>query len=713
MAQLFVKDWTKGLITRIEKESTPRGGASDMLNWHFFGDRIELRRGQKLMGTLVDGNGRVTFVRVGRKYDGTQIPFWGHDRKVKYYDAALQDSVEVGTDMLPVGASGEDISHTLYQSIAGSFLLLSSPNSSVYKIPIANPGSAVDQLMDTFRGYIKATLGRVFLFNRKDKYGGADRTGLYVSSIDKDSLADFPFTSSEDVGTGDGVTTTFTGTLAFKAAAPKKTAHFMRIAASVGTLKAITGITQATSPTVTAIAHGLSIGDSVVIQGVVGMTQINNRIAIVATVPTADTFTIDIDTTGFTAYGSGGFVGRAELFTDDRSGGLTGSLGGTGTMNYATGAFSITFSSAPANGAEVVADYYTEDATDADSGQTNSGAFLDFNEPNTPLSIADSLTFRQDDAGFFMGIGNIGSTNYCLHTIKTYALRLISTADITNLVYREKVGVPYFRAFVPTGEGIYYLDATDPKDPTVRILEISLYTSEVVPRSVSDNLSLIGYLFDLAVMFEWGDYIVLACRTEDSTVNNRAFMLNRIWKTWEVHSLRISDMDSYQGALLGGDSGSNNLYKLFSGVSDEEANIENFYVTGDDDIDVDGIKDIRRMVVAGWIGDDQENEIAYSVDNEPFVVVKSILGTGPYVDHTQRKLIGSSTLGEEMIGGGEASEDAIFASPYKVEFPVGTKRLSRIRLRFEAKALGYLSVSEYGFVDVREKGRRMPVKYVT
>lgn len=46
-----------------------------------------------------------------------------------------------------------------------------------------------------------------------------------------------------------------------------------------------------------------------------------------------------------------------ETFLDDGNGGLVGSAGGTGTINYSTGDYSITFDSAPANGAQILATY--------------------------------------------------------------------------------------------------------------------------------------------------------------------------------------------------------------------------------------------------------------------------------------------------------------------------------------------------------------------
>jgi hypothetical protein len=63
----------------------------------------------------------------------------------------------------------------------------------------------------------------------------------------------------------------------------------------------ITGITRANPGVVTAPFHGLSTGDEVFITGVEGMTEINGRVFKV-TVIDDDTFSIGIDTSGFTAF---------------------------------------------------------------------------------------------------------------------------------------------------------------------------------------------------------------------------------------------------------------------------------------------------------------------------------------------------------------------------------------------------------------------------
>ena len=79
--------------------------------------------------------------------------------------------------------------------------------------------------------------------------------------------------------------------------------------------KTITGITQANPGVVTSTSHGFSNGDTVVISGVVGMTQVNSKRFKVASVA-ANTFAlqdidgVNVNTTSYTAYTSGGIANR-------------------------------------------------------------------------------------------------------------------------------------------------------------------------------------------------------------------------------------------------------------------------------------------------------------------------------------------------------------------------------------------------------------------
>lgn len=80
--------------------------------------------------------------------------------------------------------------------------------------------------------------------------------------------------------------------------------------------KSITALTKASSAVVTVgAAHGFATNDLVYFSGVVGMTEINGLVGTV-TVTAATTITVNIDSTGFTTYTSGGTAATYLTTTD-------------------------------------------------------------------------------------------------------------------------------------------------------------------------------------------------------------------------------------------------------------------------------------------------------------------------------------------------------------------------------------------------------------
>ena len=77
-------------------------------------------------------------------------------------------------------------------------------------------------------------------------------------------------------------------------------------------VKTITGITKDSIATVTVVAHGFDSTDVgttfICFKQVTRMTQINGLNALILSVIDADHFTVNINTTNFYAYGSGGVI---------------------------------------------------------------------------------------------------------------------------------------------------------------------------------------------------------------------------------------------------------------------------------------------------------------------------------------------------------------------------------------------------------------------
>lgn len=391
-----------------------------------------------------------------------------------------------------------------------------------------------------------------------------------------------------------------------------------------------------------------------------------------------------------------------ETFHDNRDGTLTSNFGGTGTINYTTGAFNITFSAVTTG--SVFADYYWENAT--------SGGILDFSFSPTRLA-GEGFVFRQDAGGGpFFGIGGLAGREFCFHERKAWNLTLgQDDTEATNLEYRGKVGIPSRRAYCETGEGVYFLNTSDPSSPFLEILSFASGSTEIVPLKLSETLDLTDYRFDDCALFVWDLYVVIACRHKDYDYNQTMFVYNKLWKSWAKVSFRGSVLDEFDGSLIAGDSFTNNVYKLFSGWTIDDAAIPNHLITGRINHGVEGVKDSRLFVVAGLIVSDQEFDISMSADNGNFTLLKTIEGDGSYVDSGVNVTIGANMVGSQEIGGGGSG---VNAHPFRYEFNISQiTRYEYCKIKLEAMGIGYLSITEFGLKDNRYKGKHLPAKYRT
>jgi hypothetical protein len=392
-------------------------------------------------------------------------------------------------------------------------------------------------------------------------------------------------------------------------------------------------------------------------------------------------------------------TGTGEIFTDDYNGVLTGSLGNTGTINYMTGAFTTTGSGAG------TATYQWEDAT--------SNGIADFTYSGTRVASEGNI-FRQDDGGGdLMNVFSYGDVEYCMHKLKTWALqRTIDDTKATNNIFRDKVGLPYWRAGVATGDGIYYVNDTDEEKPYIGLITLSENSEAVIPISISSQLDLEDYRFDEACVFEWGDYILVSCRHKDHDYNDTIFVYSKVTKLWDQLDYIVSNFAIYNGVLIGADNITNNVYELFSGMDDDDSKIPNAWEGNLTDMETQALKELKNLILEGNIGPDQEIKVSMAFDNGSFILIDTIEGDGSYVDKGQSVDVGALTLGRGETGGGGGS-GAIPAHHYLVEFKVAQDKFEKAKIKFEAIELGYASVSEVRFKDIRIKRNRIPTKYRT
>lgn len=627
-----VENFKYGIITELEPKSIPVGSASRSLNWLTLGDKVELRRGYQIIGSD-DGVGVCSSVHVAPNHFGIDTLFKTYLRKILFLDTAVDPNVfvEMGSNSLPVLASGEEAWWSNIKTLAGTQAWQCSVHGILFKIMMnagdsTVPPTLADQTNTSknFTGRIKIKRNRMYLFGRQ-----TDPSGFNGSYIDARA---YTTVTAEVLNTGNGATKHYTGTLAFKAGGSRRTCF--AIAITDGT----------------------------------------------------------------------------ETFSDNKDGTLTGSLTGTGTINYATGAYVLDFFGNVTNLQNITGTYQWEDSS-------NTG-LADFSEAGTRLA-GQGFYLPQGEGGDLQTVLSYKDTDFCIHETVIYKVDLTNDdTNATNEVFRVHTGIPNPRAAVATGDGIYYVDARDGSDIQIRLLTFDSNIAEVVPLAISLNIDLSSYLFDNSMVYEWDDYILVGCATADSVdsngdpVNNRTLLYNRIWKSWDVVDYFVGDLATYNGALVGAHTVSKNALELFSGFDDDGNSYDNYWESNLDEQKIAELKKSRTLRLEGDIDRDQNFDVYLSGDNADYVYVGTVQGTGAYVDRGAGVSVGHATLGKKVIGGSN-DEDVITAYHYYHEIKIRAliDKYERIKIKFVATDIGYVSVSSYEFYDISRHGSRIAARY--
>ncbi len=200
-----VRAFDKGIVDQIGDDKIPETATPASSNFLNLGDKIELVRGQLLLGDEDVTSGFITGLGVGIGVDGVEHMFKSHGTYLKRYDADSDAWVTVKNDL----TDGADLSMAAYRTPAGSFMWINGQQDGPLRINMANPSDVYNAYASgtNYHGYITVYENRMFLWKKV-----GDETLLYTSWLDND----WPYTTvaSESLGAGDDTTVTFTGTLA-------------------------------------------------------------------------------------------------------------------------------------------------------------------------------------------------------------------------------------------------------------------------------------------------------------------------------------------------------------------------------------------------------------------------------------------------------------------------------------------------------------------
>jgi hypothetical protein len=388
-----------------------------------------------------------------------------------------------------------------------------------------------------------------------------------------------------------------------------------------------------------------------------------------------------------------------EVFADDYNGNLVGSLGNTGTINYTTGAY--TFSVAGVGTAA-----YTWE-------NSNSGGVTDFSY-SAPRTAGQGTVYRQDEGGDKVeSIQAYEGKYYSFKSRSVYELDISSTApyidlNATNKIFRKDIGIPFWRATVSTGKGIVFMNTANEDFPQLTILQKNIYGDNLEPITLAKHFDFSKYVWDKCVMTTYGENIVFSGKTQGAEANDRLFIYNTRTEAVDVLPYGANTITTSEGRLYVGDSTSSNSYEILTGFDDDNDLIENHWISNDERYGIENLKKVKRLRLKGKIMREQKLEVWVSYDGDNFTLVGTILGNGTYVDYSSSFTIGSSGIGESIIGG-EAYEEN--GSSYLAEIKLQSPKFRKRTIKLIATGIGYVSVNMIDDFNIRTFQQWIPSKY--
>ena len=382
-----------------------------------------------------------------------------------------------------------------------------------------------------------------------------------------------------------------------------------------------------------------------------------------------------------------------QVYTDNYNGILTGSAGGTGTINYMTGAWTVT------SGGAGTATYQWEDSS--------AKGVTDFSKSATRLA-GEGYVVRQDQGGDAIKV-------VIPHEGAYFSLKRFSAYQFTpdvedvnprNELIRTDIGVETLRSAVGTSVGIVFMNTGNPTRPQLNILRRNPVGDNFLVEPLFGHFKFANYVYEDLVMETWDKYVLVSAR-QDSSKNNRLLLCDMKENTVDVAPYGGASFTKNAGFLYMGDPNSQTSYEMFTGFDDMGLPVVNHWVSRGEKYDTDVLKKTKKRRFRGIISPDQAIEVYESYDNSSFEKIGTILGSGDYVDYTASYAIGTTMIGTSTLGGDDEASVYSFLMEIKTRPPKFRKR----EIKFVATGIGYVAMQEIVDFDIWQYEDKLPKQY--
>jgi len=385
-------------------------------------------------------------------------------------------------------------------------------------------------------------------------------------------------------------------------------------------------------------------------------------------------------------------TGSGEVYTDNYNGVLVGSLGGTGTINYTSGAYTLS-----ASGTGTAA-YQWENS--------NLRGVTDFSKSATRLA-GEGFVIRQDAGGdAIVTVIPLAGSYFSLKKNSSYKFTLDTTDTApVNEIYRTDIGVPFLRAATGTGSGIVFMNTANPSHPQLWTLKENPLgdTFDAIP--LFSQYDFTAYTYDTCIVDFWDRYVLIACKL-NSDDNNRLLLGDVQNNSVDATYYGARSLAKNAGLLYAGDSVSATTYNLFSGFDDLGVSLENNWDSKAELFGSNVLKKERRIRFRGKIAPNQSIGVYMQFDGQGYTLVGTILGSGDYVDYATSYAIGTTFVGQDTLGGGGGGVASVYR--FFLELHLKNPKFRKRNVRFKALGIGYASIEMITDFDLLTYEDRMP-----